>query len=122
MATLLAKQARGPGLITSPNVTIPTGALNRSVTVQAVLDPADLADSGLQLSYGVDISTDGGVTWNTEAVGTWSGGLIGSKGPFAGVAIPPYLQFSSPGIVGSLGRLWINLPKSLNIGATGTVA
>jgi hypothetical protein len=118
------KQSRGPGHITSPAGTVTAGGVNKSVSIDALMDTADLSDPTLALTLGLEFSNDSGATWQTLASLNWVGGKTDKV---TGTWAVPYIHNYSADdgtksmLVGGQVRAFVDLPKAINFGATVTI-
>jgi len=118
------KAARGPGHIAGPSAVVSAGNLSKSISIDALMDVADLSDPTLSITIGLEASADGGTTWTTLASVNWDGGRTDKS---TGTWAVPYIHNyqaddgSTSLLIGQRVRPFADLPRVVNFGATVTV-
>ena len=112
MATFTISTALRSGTFTSPAVTVPAGVTEIDLT--GTLAAGDLANAANTVAITIQISHDGGVTWQTRASSAWEGNTVGRAG-----LVPPNIRIAEafPGeLAGSRMRGIFTINPALNIG------
>lgn len=113
----------GPGQsnVTSPGVTIPSGMTSIGITYS--IPQADRNSTSASIWQRIEVSLDGGTTWELEMDGgVWHGGT-GSVNRQGVLNPPPSMTIAGPSLSALVGKLtrgrW-EIPVAMTVGATIT--
>lgn len=111
----------GQSDVTSPSVTIPSGMTSIGITYS--IPQADRNNASASIWQRIEISTDGGTTWQLSMDGgVWTGGS-GTVSRSGVLNPPPSMQIAGPSLAALVGKLtrgrW-EIPVAMTIGATVT--
>lgn len=122
MATVIAKQTRNAGTYrTAPRDIdlLPDG----TITATAIMDAADLADTNLLITLGVEANDTPGATaaapgWYVLVSNGWQGGRPARDGQF----YPPSVNFSTSVLTARRLRGLVMLSQRISVGLDVTVS
>lgn len=108
--TISTQKSFGPGLVTTPSVTLPNQQFESTFFVDLVMNAADIADPSLTIGYAIQIQDPITLLWADFMVGTWTGGPTQTALSFF---------YSCTVFPSTKVRATVNLSRAVSIGVNG---